>query len=148
MISYFLLYGLTLDLSTTLGAQLPPPPHLHHKGGRGAEDLLWNGITMVAPVKHKCSHVPGEIRSEADRAAAEMSADAEAKATRIRGQGEAAAAQTLPVFQQEPELAAFLIRLGALEASLTDRTTLIFDQNSPPFDLLDGSATNIIGNLR
>jgi membrane protease subunit HflC len=89
-----------------------------------------------------------KIRSEADRAAAEMSADAEAKATRIRGQGEAAAAQTLPVFQQEPELAAFLIRLGALEASLTDRTTLIFDQNSPPFDLLDGSATNIIRNLR
>jgi membrane protease subunit HflC len=89
-----------------------------------------------------------KIRSEADRRAAELSADAEAKATRIRGQGEAAAAQTLPVFQQEPELAAFLIRLGALEASLTDRTTLIFDQNSPPFDLLNGGATNALGNRR
>lgn len=89
-----------------------------------------------------------KIRSAADRTAAELSANAEAKATRIRGQGEAAAAQTLPVFQQEPELAAFLIRLGALEASLTDRTILIFDQNSPPFDLLDGSATNALRNPR
>jgi len=89
-----------------------------------------------------------KIRSGADRKAAELLANAEAEATRIRGLGEAAAAQTLPVFQQEPELAAFLIRLTALEASLTDRTTLIFDQNSPPFDLLGGSATNALRNLR
>jgi membrane protease subunit HflC len=89
-----------------------------------------------------------KIRSAADRKAAELLTIAEGEAIRIRGQGEAAAAQTLPVFQQEPELAAFIIRLKALEASLTDRTTLIFDQHSPPFDLLGGSATNALKNLR
>lgn len=89
-----------------------------------------------------------KIRSAADRKAAEMLAKAEADATRIRGLGEAAAAQTLPVFQREPELAAFIIRLRALEASLTERTTLIFDQNSPPFDLLGGGATNALKGLQ
>lgn len=88
-----------------------------------------------------------KMRSAADRKAAEMLATAEADATRISGMGEAAMATTLPVFQQEPELAAFLIRLAALEASLTDRTTLIFDQNSPPFDLLGGSATNALKTI-
>jgi membrane protease subunit HflC len=88
-----------------------------------------------------------KIRSDANRQAAELQANAEAEATRIRGLGEAAAAQTLPVFQQEPGLAAFLINLKALEASLTERTTLIFDQTTPPFNLLGGSATNALQGL-
>jgi membrane protease subunit HflC len=89
-----------------------------------------------------------KIRSDATRQAAELQANAEAESTRIRGLGEAAAAQTLPVFQQEPELAAFLINLKALEASLTAQTTLIFDQTTPPFNLLGGSATNALKGLR
>ncbi|XP_054753657.2 transmembrane protein 39A-like [Lytechinus pictus] len=60
LISYFLLYGLTLDFNTTLFSQLAPPA----KGSK--EELLWNGITMLTPAKHKCSHVPNEIRQEAD----------------------------------------------------------------------------------
>jgi membrane protease subunit HflC len=79
-----------------------------------------------------------KIRSAADRKAAGLLTVAEGEAIRIRGEGEAAAAETLPVFQEEPELAAFIIRLKALEASLNERTTLIFDQNNPPFDLLVG----------
>ncbi|XP_071492031.1 transmembrane protein 39A-A-like [Diadema antillarum] len=58
LISYFLLYGLTLDINLS---QLAPPA----KGSR--EEHLWNGITMAMPVKHKCSHMPSEIRQEADR---------------------------------------------------------------------------------
>lgn len=77
-----------------------------------------------------------KIRSAADRSAAEKLANAEAQAQRIRGQAEEAAARTLPTFQQEPDLATFLLRIDALKASLNDRTTLILDQNSPPFDLL------------
>jgi membrane protease subunit HflC len=88
------------------------------------------------------------IRSAANRKAAELQANADADATRIRGQGEAAAAESLPVFQQEPELASFLISLKALEESLTDRTTLIFDQTTPPFNLLGGGATNALKRLR
>jgi membrane protease subunit HflC len=84
-----------------------------------------------------------KIRSDAERKAAEMLANADAEATRIRGLGEAAAAEALPVFQQNPELANFLLRLNAMEQSLRDRATLIFDQRTPPFDLFQGVSTNL-----
>lgn len=83
-----------------------------------------------------------KIRSAADRVAAEMISTADSEARRIHGQGEAVAAETLPVFQQNPELAVFLLRLETLEASLKERSTLIFDQRTPPFDVFSGIATN------
>jgi membrane protease subunit HflC len=76
-----------------------------------------------------------KIRSEADRRAAEILSIAQGKATEIRGQGEAEAAKSLGVFQQNPELANFIFRLNALEDSIKDRTTLIFDPRTKPFDL-------------
>ena len=84
------------------------------------------------------------IRSDADRRAAELQANAEGQATQIRGEGEAAAAKYLKVFQQNPELANFIFRLNALESSLKERATLIFDGRTSPFDLFYGSgiATN------
>jgi len=83
-----------------------------------------------------------KIRSAADRKASELLANAEAEATRIIGRGEAAAAEVLPVFEQNPELANFLLRLKALEASLKERSTLIFDQRTPPFDLFQSLTNN------
>ena len=83
------------------------------------------------------------IRSGADRKAAMVLADASAQATAIRGKGEAEAAKSLAVFQQNPELANFIFRLSALEDSLKDRSTLIFDQHTPPFDLFSGVSTNL-----
>lgn len=83
-----------------------------------------------------------KIKSAADRKAAEMLASAEAEATRIRGLGEAEAAKSLAIFEEHPELANFMFRLGALEAALKERATLIFDQRTPPFDLLGGMQTN------
>ena len=83
-----------------------------------------------------------KIRSTADRKASEMLANAEAEATRIIGRGEAAAAEVLPAFEQNPELANFLLRLKALEASLKEHSTLIIDQRTPPFDLFQGLTTN------
>lgn len=85
-----------------------------------------------------------KIRSAADRQAAEMVNNADAEATRIRGLGEAEAAKSLAVFQQNPELASFLFRLSALEASLKERATLIFDQQEQPFDLFRGLPTNSV----
>ena len=76
-----------------------------------------------------------KIKAAADREAAETLANADAAATRIRGEGEAEAAKTLPVFQQNPELANFLLRVDALKQSLNSRATLIFDERTPPFDL-------------
>jgi membrane protease subunit HflC len=84
------------------------------------------------------------IRAEAERKAAVTLADAGAQATAIRGKGEAEAAKSLAVFQQNPELATFLFRLSALEDSLKDRSTLILDQHTPPFDLFSGVSTNLL----
>jgi modulator of FtsH protease HflC len=88
------------------------------------------------------------IRAEAERKAAIVLADAGAQATAIRGKGEAEAAKSLSVFQQNPELANFIFRLSALEDSLKDKSTLIFDQHTPPFDLFSGVSTNLFRTTR
>jgi membrane protease subunit HflC len=79
-----------------------------------------------------------EIKSAADRQASETVNNAVADATRIRGEGEAQAAKVLPIFQQNPELANFLLRIDAIQQSLNQRSTLIFDERTPPFDLFTG----------
>lgn len=83
------------------------------------------------------------IRSEADTKAAQLLANADGEATQIRGKGEAEAAKSLSAFQKNPELANFIFRLTALEGSLKDRSILIFDQHTPPFDLFLGVSTNL-----
>lgn len=83
-----------------------------------------------------------KIRSTADREAAEKISKADSEARKIRAEGEAVAADLLPVFQQNPELATFLLRTEALEAALKERSTLIFDTRTPPFDLFTGVLTN------
>lgn len=84
------------------------------------------------------------IRSDAERKASEALANAEGQATEIKGKGEAEAAKSLKVFQQNPELASFIFRLSALEDSLKERSVLIFDQHTPPFDLFRGVSTNLL----
>ena len=69
-----------------------------------------------------------EIQSAADAEAAKTIANAQAAATRIQGEGEAEAAKTLPVFQQNPDLAVFLLRIDAIKQSLNQRSTLFFDE--------------------
>ena len=78
------------------------------------------------------------IRSEADRQRQEALARADAEAMVIRGQGEAEAAKSFAVFERNPDLAVFLIELNALAGSLKDRSTLVFDPQTPPFTLLKG----------
>ena len=83
-----------------------------------------------------------KIRANADRQANETLANAEAQAKQIEGQGVAEAAQTLPIFQENPELAVFMLRIKALQDSLNQRSVMILDQRTPPFDLFNGSWTN------
>lgn len=78
------------------------------------------------------------IKSAADRELSEILANAEAEAIRIRGQGVAEATKSFSILQQNPELAIFLLKLNALELTLKERSTLILDQRTPPFDLLQG----------
>lgn len=86
------------------------------------------------------------IRAEADRIRQEIMAKAESEATDIRGQAEADAAKHFAIFEKEPELAAFLIQLNALASSLKDRTTLVLDPQTPPFNLLNGDVLNSLLN--
>ncbi len=81
------------------------------------------------------------IRAEAERARQEILSKAEAEATVIRGQADAEAAKSLAVFEQNPKLANFLLELKALEASMKDRSTVILDQQTPPFNLLRGGGS-------
>jgi modulator of FtsH protease HflC len=82
------------------------------------------------------------IQSAADRQAADTLNNAMAEAIRIQGAGEAEAAKVLPVFQRNPELAVFLLRISALQQSLNQKSTLIFDERTPPFDLFTSLPTN------
>ena len=132
-------YGLDIEFLGFKKVQLPDP----------VTQTVFDRMTSERKVLADKSTYEGEaeaqkIRSEADRKSAEMLAAAEAAATQIRGKGEAEAAKSLSVFQQEPELANFIFRLNALETSAKDRTTLILDSHTPPFDLLAGVSTNLL----
>ncbi|HEX5398046.1 MAG TPA: protease modulator HflC [Verrucomicrobiae bacterium] len=83
-----------------------------------------------------------KIRANAERQANITLANAKAEAKRIRGEGEAEAAKTLPIFQQNPDLEVFMLRIDALKAALNQKSILMFDQRTPPFDLFEGSPTN------
>ena len=82
------------------------------------------------------------IKSAAERKAAEVLANAQSAATRIEGEGVAEAAKTLGIFQQNPELAVFQLQLVALKNSLNQKSTLIFDERTPPFNLFQKLPAN------
>ena len=82
------------------------------------------------------------IRSDADLRASKILTAAQGEALTIQGRGQAEAAKYLSVFQQNPDLASFVFRLDALENSLKEKSTLIFDQQTEPFTLFKGAITN------
>jgi regulator of protease activity HflC (stomatin/prohibitin superfamily) len=77
-----------------------------------------------------------QIRSTADRDRDRILAEAQAKATAIRGEADAESAKWLAILDQNPDLAVFLYKLKALEETLKDKSTLILDGRTPPYDLL------------
>jgi modulator of FtsH protease HflC len=87
-----------------------------------------------------------KIQSAADAESARTIASAQAAATRLRAEGEAAAAKTLPIFEQNPDLAIFLLRIDAIKQSLNQRSTLFFDERIMPFDLFSHLPTNAPGH--
>jgi membrane protease subunit HflC len=76
------------------------------------------------------------IRTNADTKASNVLAEAEAEAHKIRAKGDAEAAQFYAAFKQDPQLASFLRKLEALRRVMKDKTTLILDTNTAPFDVL------------
>jgi membrane protease subunit HflC len=97
---------------------------------------------LISQAKNEGQAQAIKIKANADRQANETLANAQAQATRIEGEGVAEAAKTLPIFQENPDLAVFLLRIKALQSSLDQKATLIFDQRTPPFDLFQGLPTN------
>ena len=90
---------------------------------------------FISEAQYQGEAEAAKIKSSAERQAADVLANAQAAATRIEGAGQAEAAQTLSVFQQSPDLAIFQLQLEALKNSLNQKSTLIFDEQTPPFDL-------------
>jgi membrane protease subunit HflC len=88
------------------------------------------------------------IRSEAELRRKELIAQAENEAQRILGGAEQEASKHYQTLQQDPELAVFLLSLRSLEGSLKDRSTLILDERTPPFNLLKGDSTSNFPGLR
>ena len=82
------------------------------------------------------------IRSAADRDRAEILAQAEKEASAIKGSADAEAAKHFGVFQQNQELAVFLMQLKALESTLGKGATLVVDPTISPFNLLVNENTN------
>ena len=83
------------------------------------------------------------IRAQADLEASRILSEAEAKAKGIRAEGDKSAAESYAAFRQDPELAAFLRKLDSLRQTLSEKTTLIVDTNTPPYDLLLPGATDL-----
>ena len=83
------------------------------------------------------------IRSGADRDRAEILSKAHREALAIRGEADSAVSKHFEVFQQNGNLAVFLMKLQALESSLSNRATIVGDLTMPPFDLLQGSTNNV-----
>ena len=100
---------------------------------------------LISRAQHEGEAKASDIRSDADLRASKVLSAAQGEALRIQGQGEAEASKYLAAFQQNPELASFLFRLDALQESLKEKSTLIFDQHTEPFTLFNGAVTNLPG---
>ena len=97
---------------------------------------------LISEAQFKGEAEATKIKSAAERQAADVIANAQADATRIEGAGVAEAAKTLSVFQQNPTLAIFQLQLQALKNSLNQKSTLIFDERTPPFSLFQNLPAN------
>jgi len=100
---------------------------------------------LISRAQNEGEAAAKNIRSDAELRASKILSAAQGEALRIQGQGEAEASKYLGVFQQEPQLASFLFRLDALQDSLKEKSTLIFDQQTGPFTLFGSDVmTNLL----
>jgi len=91
---------------------------------------------LVSRIQSAGDEEAARIRAEAERLSNQLMTEAISEATRLRGEADAKALESFKVFEQEPGFANFLLSLGALQSVLTNRTTLIVDERTIPFNLL------------
>ena len=94
--------------------------------GRKAAQYRAEGDSEAAAIRHLANEESEKILI-----------DAEAKATALRGEGDAAAAKHYEAFSQNPDLAEFLVKVETL-GKVKKNSTVILDTATPPFDLLSG----------
>jgi membrane protease subunit HflC len=78
-----------------------------------------------------------KIKTDADSKKTELLAAAEARATAIRGRGDAEAAKYYKMLEEDTELAIFLRDIEALKKILAERSTIVFSSKTEPFRLLE-----------
>ena len=88
-------------------------------------------------IRNKGKEEAQEIIRTAKKEAQSKEATASIKAETIRRKGEIEAQQIFKQFEN-PELVAFLRQLESLEKLLNERTQMVIDLNTPPFNLLKG----------
>ncbi len=84
-----------------------------------------------------------KIKALADQQASDVLAKAEAESKQIRAEGDRQAAEFYAKFSANPELAAFLRKLDSLRQTVSEKTTLVLDTQTPPYDLLLPGATTL-----
>jgi membrane protease subunit HflC len=99
---------------------------------------------LISRAQHEGEAQAQIIRDNANLRASKILSEAQGEALKIQGQGEYEASKYLDAFQRNPQLASFLFRLTALENSLKEKSTLIFDQQTEPFTLFKGAITNSV----
>lgn len=100
---------------------------------RMKEDRNKEITALVSDGQRQAKTIIGAAEAEATI----IEAKAETEAKNIKGQGDAAAAAHYSVFLTHPELANFLRRLETLRTTLGERTTIVINSDSPPYDLLN-----------
>ena len=99
---------------------------------RMKEDRQAEITRLVAEGASQAEIIVGNARSEATI----IQANAQAEAKKIEADGDAKAAQYYAKFLAHPELANFLRRLETLRKTLSQRTTIVIDSDSAPYNLL------------
>jgi membrane protease subunit HflC len=92
----------------------------------------------AADIKAEGDSVAVRIETEARTISDELVAVADARAKKIRGEGDARAAQYYKMLDEDPELAGFLRDLEALQKMLETNTTFVVPTDREPFSLLKG----------
>jgi len=88
--------------------------------------------TLLSEGKSQAASMVGEAESKATI----IKAQAKAKAKEIEGRGDAEAAQYYAKFLDHPELANFLRKLETLRKTLSKRTTMVLDKDTPPYKMM------------
>ena len=81
--------------------------------------------------------IASEIKAKAQSGHDQIIARAQAEAKKIRGEGDAQAAEFYKIFEENKQLAVFLKKMETLKTVLKDKSTVILDTQTAPFDLLD-----------